>query len=140
MTNIRNVTARLVELSGRNILANAKVTEGQVRNFESQVGIELPDDYKYFLKEVGSVIYSTLEPAIISDEKVYYSLKNIMNEGHQVGVPELLIPFCCDNGDYYCFTKDGKVVFWSHNGLTSESWPSFASWIEQVWIGESLAD
>ena len=49
-------------------------------------------------------------------------------------LPRRLLPFCADNGDYYCFAPDGTVKFWSHNGTTDESWPDLASWIKQVWI------
>ena len=44
------------------------------------------------------------------------------------------IPFCEDNGDYYCFAPDGHVELWSHDGLRGGSWPDLAHWIQEVWI------
>ena len=58
-------------------------------------------------------------------------------EAWEIGVPEDLIPICQDNGDYYGMNKKGQVVFWSHDGATDEKWKDLATWIEEVWIGES---
>ncbi len=45
------------------------------------------------------------------------------------GVPKEFLPFCEDNGDYYCLTRDSRVVLWSHDGLFSGSWLDLAHWI-----------
>nr|WP_283164484.1 SMI1/KNR4 family protein [Pseudomonas bijieensis] len=44
------------------------------------------------------------------------------------------MPFIEDNSDYYCISETGFVRYWSHNGSTNESWPTFAAWFEQVCI------
>jgi hypothetical protein len=29
-----------------------------------------------------------------------------------------------------------EVIYWSHDGAPTETWPSLAEWIHVVWIGE----
>ena len=46
-----------------------------------------------------------------------------------------------DNGNYYCFDlssakEDYKVVYFSHDGLSEETWPNFLVWVEKCWIKE----
>jgi hypothetical protein len=54
-------------------------------------------------------------------------------------VPQHLLLFCENNGDYYCIDSSGKIVYWDHNGSTDEIWRNLATWIEEVWIGEEAA-
>jgi hypothetical protein len=54
-----------------------------------------------------------------------------------LGVPDDLLPICEDNGNYFCMNRRGQVVFWDHNGASDEKWTDLATWINDVWIGES---
>jgi len=51
-----------------------------------------------------------------------------------MGVPRHLLPFVENNGDYFCLTPSGEVVYWSHNGTTDEKWPNIAAWRQQVCV------
>ena len=51
-----------------------------------------------------------------------------------MGVPEDWIPICEDNSNFYCYTPDGTIRYWDHNGANDESWPNLATWIKEVWI------
>ena len=82
------------------------------------------------------MVVGTLEPCLVTPDAGYRELVTVARAAWDAGVPLDLLPICADNGDYYCL--DGRAVrFWSHNGATDESWPSLASWIVEVWIGES---
>lgn len=59
----------------------------------------------------------------------------VLQRAREVGVPEDWVPLCEDNGDYYCITPTGEIVYWSHNGATDEQWANLAAWISAVWIG-----
>ncbi|HGY1074313.1 SMI1/KNR4 family protein, partial [Aeromonas salmonicida] len=39
-----------------------------------------------------------------------------------------------DNGDYFCISKTGEVIYWSHNGSSNEKWPNMSAWHNQVCI------
>jgi len=41
-----------------------------------------------------------------------------------------------ERGRWTCRRPDGRVVYWSHEGATYESWPDLAHWIQQVWLEE----
>ena len=32
--------------------------------------------------------------------------------------------------------NEPAVIFCSHNGASNESWPNFAAWVEECWLGE----
>ena len=112
-------------------------TQEQVDEIEKKLGIVFHDDYRKYLLEASDVVYGTLEPATIIPDSGHTEFTSVAEAAwHQMGVSRELIPICEDNGDYYCMTKDGEIVFWSHNSITDERWPDLASWIKQVWIGE----
>jgi hypothetical protein len=53
----------------------------------------------------------------------------------------IALHFLEDNTDLFCFdlTTNGPefgVVFRPHNGKSTESWPNFAAWVEECWLGE----
>src|SRR5262249_51831625 len=84
------------------------------------------------------VVFGNFEPATITDAESHTDLFTIADEAwDEMELPKKLLPICEDNGDYYCMNAKGEVVFWSHNGSTDEKWKNLATWIEEVWIGES---
>lgn len=112
-------------------------TETEVDLAESALGKKFPDDYRRYLLAASDVVFGALEPAVVTPDAGYLSLVEVAESAWaEMELPRDLLPFCEDNGDYYCFTADGKVKFWSHNGTTDESWPNLATWIKQVWIEE----
>jgi hypothetical protein len=110
-------------------------TEAEVNQAESALGVKFPADYRRYLLEAGDVVFGALEPAVVTPDAGYLSLVEIAESAwDEMDLPRDLLPFCEDNGDYYCLATDGTVKYWSHNGSTDESWPDVATWIKEVWI------
>ena len=99
--------------------------------------MKFPADYRRYLLEVSDVVYGTLEPAIVTPDAGHLSLVEMAEIAwDEMEVPRELLPFCEDNGDYYCLNQAGEVEYWSHNGVTDEKWKDLATWIKEVWIDE----
>jgi hypothetical protein len=107
----------------------------EVAAAERALGVTFPADYRYFLFHGSDVVYGTTEPAVVIPDCGHLNLVEVVQTARQVGVPREFLPFCEDNGDYYCITPDGRVVLWSHDGIFSGTWPDLAHWIQEVWIG-----
>ena len=109
-------------------------SEEEVRALEATIGTTLHPDYVRYLLEASDVVFRTLEPATITIPDSYRYLPSVIADARSAGVPEELLPFCEDNGDFFCLTQDGGVRFWSHDGGTAESWGSLGEWIQEVWL------
>lgn len=110
-------------------------TEAEVKIAEESLGRTFPVDYRRYLLEASDVVFGTLEPAVVTPDAGYLSLVEMAESAwEEMEVPRDLLPFCEDNGDYYCLTADGRVKYWSHNGTTDETWPDLATWVREVWI------
>ena len=110
-------------------------TEEELNAAEDQLGIRFPPDYRRFQLEAGNVAYSTVEPYLVIPTMPYADLVRSAREAWEIGVPRTWLPFCENNGDYYCL--DGSTVRYWANAPTGESWPDLATWIAEVWIGEA---
>ncbi len=115
-------------------------TEAEVANAEERLGVTFHPDYRYFLLHGSDVTLGTIEPAVVTPDAGYLDLVEVATNAWESGVPDDLLPFCESNGDYYCMTDEGQVVFWSHDGSTEETWPDLAHWIRRVWIEEQEED
>ena len=110
-------------------------TEGEIRAAEEQLGVSFHNDYRQFLLEAGDVVYGTREPAMVTPDAGHRDLIQMAEAAWDAdGVPPNLLPFCFDNGNYFCLNEAGEVVYWDHNGTTDEKWANLAAWIKQVWI------
>jgi hypothetical protein len=108
---------------------------------EQALGVHLHPDFRLYLLEASDVVFGIFEPVTITQPGAHTDLPEVAKgawDGY--GVDRDLLPICEDNADYYCMTKEGQVVFWSHNGRSTESWPSLADWIERVWIAVSESE
>jgi hypothetical protein len=113
-------------------------TAAEVGRAEEQLGVKFPADYRRYLLEASDVVYGALEPAIVIPDAGHLSLVDIAETAwDEMEVPRELLPFCEDNGDYYCLNQVGEVEYWSHNGATDEKWQDLATWIKEVWLDES---
>ncbi len=112
-------------------------SEEEVRAIEASANISFPPDFRRYLLEASDVVFDALEPVTVTRPEAHTHFANVLASAREWGVPADLIPICEDNADFYCVARSGEVVFWSHNGPSDERWPSIASWIEEVWIGES---
>jgi hypothetical protein len=108
-------------------------SERDLREAEERLGILLPSDLRRYLLEASDVVCGHKEPVTIGTDDST-DLTTVVADAREVGVPSDLIPVCEDNGDFYCLTPSGEVIFWSHNGTTDERWPDLATWIHEVWI------
>jgi len=110
-------------------------TENEVDAAEGRLGIKFPVDYRQYLLQASDVVYGALEPAIITPDAGHLDLIDMAQTAwDEMEVPRTLLPFCEDNGDYYCLNESGEVEYWSHNGATDERWKDLATWIKEVWI------
>ena len=110
-------------------------SETEVDQAEKTLGLKFPADYRRFLLEGSDIVFGALEPAVVTPDAGYLSLVDVAETAwDEMDLPRDLLPFCEDNGDYYCLAADGAVKFWSHHGSTDESWPDLATWIKEVWI------
>lgn len=111
-------------------------SEAEVSAAEARVEMPLPADYRRYLLEGSDVVLGALEPAVVVPDAGHLDLVEMAGTAWALGVPRDLLPFCEDNGDWFCLTRAGRVRFWSHDGTTDESWPDLGTWITEVWIGE----
>jgi hypothetical protein len=112
-------------------------TEAEVIDAEQRMGVRFPSDYRYFLLHGSDVVFGSIEPGVVTPEAGHLDLVQLATDAWELGAPRELLPFCESNGDYYCLNPSGQVVYWSHNGVTDESWPDLAHWIQRVWIEEN---
>jgi hypothetical protein len=111
--------------------------EAEVAVAENQLGVKFPQDYRRYLLEASDVVFGALEPAIVIPDAGHLSLVQMVETAwNEMEVPRELLPFCEDNGDYYCLNRADEVVFWAHDGTTDDKWPDLETWIKEVWIGE----
>ncbi|WP_339674355.1 SMI1/KNR4 family protein [Dasania marina] len=111
-------------------------TEDEVCQIEKELGLNFHPDYKTYLLKASDVVFGALEPALITIPNSHTYLPEVVKSARAIGVPNNLLPFCQDNGDYFCLNDQGKVIYWSHNGATDESWPNLASWLKEEWISK----
>ena len=111
-------------------------TESEIAEAEDWLGVKFPSDYRYFLLHGSDVVYGITEPARVTPDAGHLSLVKVATRAWQVGVPKEFLPFCEDNGDYFCFAPDGRIGLLSHDGLRGGSWPDLSHWIQKFWIEE----
>lgn len=109
-------------------------TETEVRNIEVRSGLSFHPDFRRYLLEASDVTYGHLEPVTVVGGHTAFD--QVLQSARDWGVPDGLVPICEDNGDFYCITSAGEILFWSHHGTTDEKWPDLATWIQEVWIGQ----
>jgi hypothetical protein len=64
----------------------------------------------------------------ITRPDAYAHLESVARDAWtKMELPKGLLPICEDNGDYFCMEQSGRVIYWSHNGATDESWPNLAT-------------
>jgi len=132
------------------------VAGNKIGAFQEKYVLNLPNDYKTFLRRtngldlMGTAVYG------IHDETAYMSLGRAFNVEHYEVANEMpihLIPFSPDGGgNHYCFdsgrcnTESCKIVFWQHDLSYTEEKPpetvnnSFAEWARQVLVDWTLED
>ena len=82
-------------------------SEAEVATAESRIGVAFPRDYRRYLLEGSDVVFDALEPASVVPDGDYLDLADMARTAWDLGVSRDLLPFCEDNGDYYCLTRAG---------------------------------
>lgn len=113
-------------------------SEVLIEDYQRRLSIVFPSDYQKFLKTVSRAFVGTLSPMVLSEgmDESYGDLISGFKEARSIGVPKEWIPFCEDNGDFYCLLPDGRVSFFDHSGPTDENWASLPIWMRDVWLEE----
>lgn len=110
-------------------------TDTVLDEYEKQIGFTFTQDYRDFLKTASDSICNGKAVLRITETRDHSrELALAIDDARYVGVPDDWLPFCEDNGDYFCFLSDGTIHFWTPDGTTNESWPDLATWIKDVWI------
>ena len=110
----------------------------EIEDVEDVLSLQLPPIFKEFLIKYSNYLYGNKEIFDTDKESSSYIVKNLYHARAKLLLPEYLIPFVRDNGDYFCFDyrssqEDKPVVFWSHDeGETEEEWGSFTKWFKDV--------
>ena len=79
-------------------------------------------DLRRYLLQASDVVFGVLEPITVGGGHIDF--EEVLRSARQHGAFDAPTPLCEDNGDYYCVTPSGEVVFWSHNAPTDETWPN----------------
>jgi len=109
--------------------------EGDVELAQQRLGVTLHPDHRRYLLVASDVVVGSLEPCTVAQGGGRTDLVKVASSAwERCGLPRDLLPVCEDNGDFYCMRPSGEVVFWSHDGSTSERWADLATWIRRVWI------
>jgi len=110
-------------------------TDLEIDAAENSLGMKFHPDYRKFLLNGGDVANAVFTPAVVLPGSGYCDLVEIAETAWKVmGVPRHYLPFIEDNGDYFCITSDGDIVYWSHDGATSERWSTLELWYQQVCV------
>ena len=133
-----NLDAAIHKLRARNEPVPNPVrlpTPAEVEAAERRLGVSLHRDFRRYLLEASDVNYGAIEPVTITHAESHTDLFKVARAAWEnFRVPRDLVPICESNADFYCMNSAGEVVYWSHNGWSSERWPSLADWIEHVWL------
>lgn len=136
--NLDEVIAELQALNKPVPIPMRLPTSHEVEEAEKRLGVRFHPDYRKYLLQASNVVFGSLEPSMIASGGGHTDLVEIATTAwSDYGLPRDLLPICYDNGDHYCLTPAGEVVFWPHDGTSIEKWPDLATWIKQVWIEEN---
>lgn len=133
------------------------IKDNRIEKFEFNNQINLPEDFKEFMKEINGFSLMGTEVYCFDEDKANSIEKLYEREHFQVNFPQYpkYVPFSADGrGNFYCLdtynlAKDKKlcpVIFWVSNyEYTIEDQPelaftTFGEWIEEVVIAWTLED
>ena len=123
--------SRVGDAGDKSVLA----TNAELDEIEVDLGVPLPKSYREYLGRYAHRLVGTYEPYPAGE------LVSAAQEAWAGGLEEYYLPFLEDNADYFCFDTRGSipepaVIYRPHDGTSDETWPNFAAWVEECWLGE----
>ncbi len=123
-------------------------TPQEIEQAEKQLGVELPESYKAFLRHFGWASLEGMELyGLGEDVPLYLDLVKVtLSERTQMRprLPSGLVPLMNDGaGNHYCLdaasSEQGQcpVVFWEHNHGESQA-PEYVAPSFEAWLPEEL--
>lgn len=108
-------------------------------DIEEQLYMSIPTDMRTYLLEASDVIYGSLEPVTVTDERSHTFLPDVAAQAWDQGMPRHLLPVCAYRNGYYCIDPDGKVQYWDGQVIASDDsgeseWDSIWHWVQAVWL------
>lgn len=156
MMNINDAIEELKKFSKTILSTNESVSENLISEFEKKYNLELPEEYKIFLKNYNGIDLDGTQIFGIKEKGNLYSLEECyLSEHYEVEneMPLYLVPFSPDGGgNHYCFDTrlidetSCQIIFWQHDFSYSDESPpeivnaSLAVWIKEVMIDWTLED
>ena len=153
---MEKIIAELLKFSTEILYLGKPIIDIRVEDFEKKYNLELPNDFKFFIKKFNGLTMNGTE-IFCFDSKNRNSFEGIYHFEHfEVVQPQFnyLVPFSPDGGgNFYCFdtnkrNKKGKcpVVFWqslykySETDLPEIDSSDFGKWLKKVIIDWTLED
>lgn len=154
---MNNIFEQLRDFKDEVITFYPGIKEELISEFEQNLELKLPDDYKEFLRiSNGLELLSTTIYGISNNFEDLFEVYNREHKLVKVPMSKTILPFSPDGGgNFYCFDsetlteKSCKVVFWTSNyPYTAEDPPevcndSFNDWVQEVvinWTKEDNSD
>jgi len=112
-----------------------------IEAFKERLNIEtLPSEFVKFVRSYGHYVFKRRNIIFLQTHFQDTQTLPLVLHAWEASVPKTHLPFCYDNGDYYCLNlQDGTVHFWNNNSKSfsekaSDTWHSFYDWIEKDWL------
>jgi hypothetical protein len=113
-----------------------RVTLDDVDRVERELNFKLPSEFIELQLGAGDVVFGCYEPVTLTVGSGHTYIVEVAQDAWASGVSREHLAICKVNGDYFCLAPNGVVNFWSHDGASSESWPSLEAWVRAVWLEE----
>ena len=151
---LNDVITELHRFSDAVLTFKEPVNINRIQDFENEIGITLPNDYKVLLKRfngvnlAGKIVYGIGKSSgeMSLDEAYFYEHNEVANP-----MFKYLIPFSPDGaGSHYCFdvrevnVESCNIIFWQYDYHYNEedapeiTHPSFTAWLKEVFIDGTL--
>jgi predicted component of viral defense system (DUF524 family) len=106
-----------------------------IKKYGDFFNINFSEELQIFFKEASTIFYGIYSPLLLSDDpSKNEGFSNALCYMKKMNAPKDWIPFCENNGDYFCIDAVDKVHYWSNSGASEEVWDSLSDWIENVWL------
>jgi len=128
--NVVEELNELIKIADDDTMLYNLPSDDVLKMYQDEIGISFNEETKIYFKNLPYLSYNGFEPLLITtDLDRRLDLLRVVRNAREMGLPTDWLPIMESNGDYYAVRPDGRVAFWSHNGITDEEWEDIASWI-----------